>query len=204
MLTAIIPTAPSHVITDAVTKAVKAWKTPNILLPYASEKDKYSAFAVSFRTWVDLSKEAHFHLRSLFRVLNISEGPTPYLWQLVLLTLPFRFSVFFLSSLALSNCSDVLFTFISGKWCQLVHIWDRCAAATNGSSTYSCSLSCSPSDWVAHQVTYKVALHFTAQHLTGFTSNSWGPLCWLYTQTTVYPSVVHNLPVLTCAWTWPN
>jgi len=115
MLTAIIPTAPSHVITDAVTKAVKAWKTPNILLPYASEKDKYSAFAVSFRTWVDLSKEAHFHLRSLFRVLNISEGPTPYLWQLVLLTLPFRFSVFFLSSLALSNCSDVLFTFISGK-----------------------------------------------------------------------------------------
>ncbi|CAM6011077.1 unnamed protein product [Sphagnum balticum] len=47
MLTAIIPTAPSHVITDAVTEAVKAWKTPNILLPYASEKDKYSAFAAS-------------------------------------------------------------------------------------------------------------------------------------------------------------
>lgn len=115
MLTAIIPTAPSHVITDTVTEAVKAWKTPNILLPYASEKDKYSAFAVSFRTWVDLSKEAHIHLRSLFRVLNISEGPTPCLWQLVLLTLPFRFSVFLLSSLALSNCSDVLFTFISGK-----------------------------------------------------------------------------------------
>ncbi|KAH9556153.1 hypothetical protein CY35_07G011200 [Sphagnum magellanicum] len=47
MLTAIIPTAPSHVITDAVTEAVKSWKTPNILLPYASEKDKYSAFAAS-------------------------------------------------------------------------------------------------------------------------------------------------------------
>lgn len=46
-VTAIIPTAQSPLVTDMVAESVKGWEIPVIVLPAASDMEKYDAFAVS-------------------------------------------------------------------------------------------------------------------------------------------------------------
>lgn len=46
-VTAIIPTAQSPIVTDMVAESVKGWEIPVIVLPAASDVEKYDAFAVS-------------------------------------------------------------------------------------------------------------------------------------------------------------
>lgn len=46
-ITAVIPTVPSVRVTKTVEDAVASWDVPAILLPGASQQQKYDAFAVS-------------------------------------------------------------------------------------------------------------------------------------------------------------
>lgn len=47
--TAVVPTAPSSVVTNMVQESVSRWEIPAIVVPAASDLEKYDAFAVSFK-----------------------------------------------------------------------------------------------------------------------------------------------------------
>lgn len=46
---AVVPTAQSSVVTNMVQESVSRWEIPAIVVPAASDLEKYDAFAVSFK-----------------------------------------------------------------------------------------------------------------------------------------------------------
>jgi lipid-A-disaccharide synthase len=50
-IAAVIPTPHSSVVTNMVQESVLRWEIPAVVLPAASDLEKYDAFAVSFRSY---------------------------------------------------------------------------------------------------------------------------------------------------------
>lgn len=54
-VTAVIPTPQSSVVTSMVQDSVSRWEVPAVILPAASDLEKYDAFAVSIRSYLAIA-----------------------------------------------------------------------------------------------------------------------------------------------------
>lgn len=73
-LTAVIPTAPSPLVTDIIKESIKSWKVPVIILPSASEIEKYDAFAVSAYTSMALWDTSNRLTLTVYKFFNFLVG----------------------------------------------------------------------------------------------------------------------------------